>query len=223
MNAELKAKIRFTRSVEVDSGGHWLWMGCVSHGYGTFYLNGRSCRAHRVVYEWAVGPIPYGLQIDHLCRVTYCVNPDHLEAVTNRENSHRARKAGSTRPRPFKKSSKYVGVFRVTDGRRSWFAAIKIDEVHHKLGFYPTESEAAAAYAAVRDGLMTVEEAIRQNHLAKPKCPHGIQLKRMDARYAQRKCLPCSQLLHRQWNESARLKKERAIIEALQGESKEQG
>lgn len=43
-------------------------------------------RVHRVVYELLVGPIPEGLQLDHLCRNRVCGNPDHLEPVTNREN-----------------------------------------------------------------------------------------------------------------------------------------
>lgn len=57
--------------------------------------------AHRVVYEELVGPIPDGLMLDHLCRVRHCVNPEHLEPVTNRENvlrgeGHSAKAARAT-------------------------------------------------------------------------------------------------------------------------------
>lgn len=69
----------------------WLWTG--SHGlYGVFRIGGRdghNIGAHRYAYELLVGPIPGGMQLDHLCRVKLCVNPDHLEVVTPRENTLR--------------------------------------------------------------------------------------------------------------------------------------
>lgn len=65
----------------------WLWRAHrLPTGYGQFYFDGQMRYAHRVAYELFVGPIPAGLTIDHLCRVRACVNPDHLEPVTNREN-----------------------------------------------------------------------------------------------------------------------------------------
>lgn len=60
------------------------------HGYGKVRVGGgKIARAHRVAYECAKGPIPDGLVIDHLCRNKACCNPDHLEAVTQRENTLR--------------------------------------------------------------------------------------------------------------------------------------
>lgn len=79
---------RFFDKVEVTSSC-WLWRGCQRRGYGAFQYHGRLTGAHRVSYEWLVGPIPLGLHIDHLCRITLCVNPDHLEVVTSRENGRR--------------------------------------------------------------------------------------------------------------------------------------
>ena len=66
--------------------GCWIWLGAKSHGYGAARHNGKNCSAHRVMYEELVGPIPNGLEINHLCRVKNCVNPEHLEPVTHREN-----------------------------------------------------------------------------------------------------------------------------------------
>lgn len=64
----------------------WLWTAYVMPtGYGRF---GRQL-AHRFAYEHLVGPIPEGLDLDHLCRVRHCVNPAHLEPVTRAENLRR--------------------------------------------------------------------------------------------------------------------------------------
>ena len=72
--------------------GCWLWAGNVDdQQYGRTPHNGRSRRAHRISYETHKGPIPPGLVIDHLCRNPSCVNPDHLEAVTNYVNVMRGR------------------------------------------------------------------------------------------------------------------------------------
>ncbi len=69
----------------------WLWVGYVRpDGYGEMGGGpGEVLRAHRFSYEHFVGPIPAGLTIDHLCRVRSCVNPKHLEPVTQRENNRR--------------------------------------------------------------------------------------------------------------------------------------
>lgn len=82
---------RFWEKVEVNSHGCWFWTAHVSpSGYGRFSVDGRTAYAHRVAYELAVGQIPVGLQIDHLCSNKRCVRPDHLEVVTNAENTRRA-------------------------------------------------------------------------------------------------------------------------------------
>lgn len=72
------------------SGGCLLWVrGKDRDGYGVFSLYGASRRAHRLAYELMRGPIPDGLVIDHLCKMPACINPSHMEAVTNGENVRR--------------------------------------------------------------------------------------------------------------------------------------
>lgn len=71
------------------NSGCWLWTGRVDKdGYGSFQVNKEigKVRAHRFAYEYIRGPIPPGLVINHLCEVAGCVNPDHLEAITQQAN-----------------------------------------------------------------------------------------------------------------------------------------
>lgn len=87
---------RLRTRLTYDDNGCWLWTGGKNRGYGRttdgYLADGRQRRVgvHRLMYELLVGPIPDGLQIDHLCRVPACCNPAHLEPVTARENTMRS-------------------------------------------------------------------------------------------------------------------------------------
>jgi hypothetical protein len=83
-----------------DATGCWIWLkGKATDGYGQTWQHGRNIRAHRLYYERFKGSIPSGLVLDHLCRVKLCVNPDHLEAVTNGENVLRGEAIAARRAR----------------------------------------------------------------------------------------------------------------------------
>jgi hypothetical protein len=83
---------RFISKISIGHpSGCWLWQAHINYlGYGAMRKDSQMVGAHRVSYEIFKGPIPHGHEIDHLCRVRNCVNPNHLEAVTKRENISRS-------------------------------------------------------------------------------------------------------------------------------------
>ena len=85
------------RIVIDEQTGCWNWIGpsrsapsTPHRRYGSVWLNGRTVSTHRAVFEWHDIPIADGLQVDHLCRNTLCMNIDHLELVTAKENTRRS-------------------------------------------------------------------------------------------------------------------------------------
>ena len=84
---------RFWEKVTPEpNSGCWLWVAgeVGGTGYGKFWTAGKTERAHRVSFAAANGAVPDGLILDHLCRTRCCVNPEHLDATTHRENQHRS-------------------------------------------------------------------------------------------------------------------------------------
>jgi hypothetical protein len=80
-------EFRLIENIELTVRGCWFWTGNTDkNGYGRISIGAKARRAHRVAYEALVGPVPPGRQLDHLCRVPSCINPDHLEPVSPREN-----------------------------------------------------------------------------------------------------------------------------------------
>lgn len=138
---------RFWEKVQ-RAEGCWLWMGGkFAAGYGRIGAGGRSLKAHRVAYELLVGAIPDGLQIDHKCRNKLCVNPDHLQAVTQQKNQENrvaeARNKTGIRGVTWNSPNGYWAVHVKANGKRYWGGA------------YSDIAEAEAAAIALRNRVMT--------------------------------------------------------------------
>lgn len=141
----IPAEARFWAMVE-KSEGCWTWTGSLTHdGYGRFKTGGVKFGAHRYAYQLTIGSIPEGMQIDHRCFNRACVRPDHLRAVTAKQNSEHQRLS-----RPNKS-----GVRGVSWDRGKWrvlvyHAGVKIDG-----GRYRELRDAEAAAIALRNQVFT--------------------------------------------------------------------
>lgn len=108
---------RLTPKIAPRDSGCWEWTGSSDEkGYGEIRVgsvrdgSSRTVPAHRAVYELVVGPIPDGLHLDHLCNNPPCVNPAHLEPVTQAENNRRAaeRRNGCLAGHPWTEANTYT-------------------------------------------------------------------------------------------------------------------
>lgn len=134
----------------VKGPGCWGWTSAVHKrtGYALFYLHGKTEGAHRVSFTITNGPIPEGMQIDHVCHNRGCVNPEHLRLATPKQNNENP--AGLYR-------SNRSGASGVSlDKRRNkWRAVVSHHGKRYYVGTFDNQSEAARAVAAKRNELFT--------------------------------------------------------------------
>lgn len=142
---------RFWASVD-KSGDCWIWKRAIRKtGYGTFRVLDpvrKMVLAHRYSYELNKGLIPDGMLVDHICHETRCVRPDHLRAVTNKQNGeHRAPRFGHGR-------SGVRGVF--WHGALSkWAVQVRHNGKLYRGGYFSTIEEAAEDVRSLRNELYT--------------------------------------------------------------------
>lgn len=135
--SDVSPEDRFFAKVD-KTGDCWLWTAAKSTvGYGKFRADCGLRAAHRVAYEWANGPIPTGLDLDHTCHVRACVNPDHLRLATNAENHQNLQGAQGD-------STSGVRGVHWEHATGKWRAAAKLDGKLHNLGRFANVSEAEA-------------------------------------------------------------------------------
>lgn len=135
----------------VDSRGCHVWSGYLNDsGYGVFRhggQRGKLYRAHRVVYEEHHGPIPEGMVIDHRCHNPACINLEHLNLVTYRQN-------GENRAGPNKRSA--IGIRGVSwhEGNQMWRARASSNGQEY-VRYCHTHEEAAAVVVELRRQVFT--------------------------------------------------------------------
>lgn len=139
---------RFWEKVD-KSGECWEWLGAKVKGYGRFGVDSKDVYAHRFSYEEAYGTIPSGLVIDHICYNPVCVNPEHLRAVTPKQNLEN--RAGA---QVNNKSSGVRGVYW-HKGRKKWLASVTHNKKQIHIGLFQTVKEAETAVVAKRNELFT--------------------------------------------------------------------
>lgn len=131
----IEDRLREMLKVDHETGCH-NWTGALStSGYGGVAIGGHASKkvaAHRLAYELSKGAIPDGLVIDHLCRNKRCCNPDHLEAVTSRENTLRGESFAAAHAKrthcPANHPYDEQNTRRDNRGRRHCIACIRIRE-----------------------------------------------------------------------------------------------
>lgn len=129
---------RFWVKVAKQPGeGCWLWTGAlIGAGYGQFAAPGPSPLAHRWAWEQEHGPVPEGLELDHLCHAPACVRPSHLEAVTHTENMRRsapAQKPDCPRGHPLSGENLYLN----SRGRRECRTCRRAAHRRYDRAHYP--------------------------------------------------------------------------------------
>lgn len=127
----------------------WNWTGAkIPKGYGYLTSKRRNYYSHRISWEWVNGPIPEGGHIDHICHNTSCVRPDHLRAVTRKENQENRCGAQANS----RSGVRGVSWHKVT---KRWRAVVQHRGKQIHIGYFTDLTKAEAAVIAKRNDLFT--------------------------------------------------------------------
>ncbi len=184
--------IRFAQKIRVNSEtGCWEWIaGRYRNGYSKFCYRGRYRIAHRVAYRWFVGRLIEGLEIDHLCKNKCCVNPEHLEQITHRENQRRGNNPQNhqdTSCCPHGHEYTAENTYTHSDGRRSCRTCQRLAAL--KYYYDKRESQGFTVGPHARD---------------KTHCKYGHPFDELNTRILQsgeRQCKICQRKRHRDWKQ----------------------
>ena len=150
---------RFWAKVE-KTDGCWNWTGSIhTQGYGVIKIDSKMKRAHRLSYELAIGRIPDGLLIDHICHNKGCVNPAHLRLATQKQNVENQQGG----PRNSKSGIRGVRWYARS---KKWEAYLCHNGKTKYLGRFATKEAAGIAAQAGRNKLFTHNDADRQHQAA---------------------------------------------------------
>jgi len=139
----------FYNKIKILSNGCWGWQGSINGSYGRIPIKGKYVKAHRVFYNFEYPEFPIENKdrkndLDHLCRNRICVNPEHLEPVTQRKNVYRGLRGKLNKNH----ASEYPGVSR--GYKDKWRTRIMIDGKSKYLGSFNTPEEAYREYERYR-------------------------------------------------------------------------
>lgn len=142
---------RFWQKVD-KTGSCWTWTGGkFRQGYGSFKVDGKVWKAHRLSWTWHRGDIPEGFVIDHMCHNKACVNPSHLRLATNQENVEYRKGAA-------KHNKAGVRGVHWNKDCRKWRGTVVHKGTKYDLGMFTDLDAAESAVKAKRAELFTFPE-----------------------------------------------------------------
>ena len=126
---------RFRAKYQEAADQCWVWTaGLSGNGYGAFRVGNKIIAAHRIAYMLSRGPIPNDLVVDHICHNRQCVNPNHLQLLTNGENARRqTTSATCANGHPRIKANRYYSVYLTKTGEIRMDVACKQCKVERLL------------------------------------------------------------------------------------------